>query len=146
MLRFVLLHHECPHGKPRPSHGDLMLEAEGGLLTWALAELPCDWRAAATAQDEGGRPRLAIASTNSVSAERLANHRLAYLDYEGPLGGDRGCVTRLDRGEVVPVSATADRWQGDLCGQVLAGRILLKRTGGSRLWQLSYRPGKGLTP
>ncbi len=34
---------------------------------------------------------------------RLANHRPAYLDFEGPISGDRGFVTRVARGEVVAV-------------------------------------------
>ena len=33
-----------------------------------------------------------------MDAEVLPDHRLAYLDYEGPISGDRGSVTRWDRG------------------------------------------------
>ena len=45
MLRFVLLLHDCPHDKPRPTHCDLMFEAGDSLATWALATLPSDWQA-----------------------------------------------------------------------------------------------------
>ena len=33
-----------------------------------------------------------------IPCEALADHRLAYLDYEGPISGGRGSVTRWDRG------------------------------------------------
>ena len=44
MRRFVLLLHECPDDRPRPTHCDLMLEYGETLQTWSLGELPCDWR------------------------------------------------------------------------------------------------------
>ena len=47
MARFVLLYHDCPNDHPRPSHYDLMLEANGALRTWAIAALPCSWGATA---------------------------------------------------------------------------------------------------
>lgn len=56
-----------------------MLEHEGVLVTWALAELP----------------RVG----SSIAATQLANHRLAYLQYEGAISGDRGEVWRIDEGE-----------------------------------------------
>jgi hypothetical protein len=74
MPRFVILDHDWPH-----RHWDFMLEAGGVLRTWRLAAPP--------------EPGCAIA------AEPLADHRLAYLEYEGPLTGDRGRVVRWDRGE-----------------------------------------------
>jgi hypothetical protein len=33
-----------------------------------------------------------------VRAEPNADHRALYLDYEGPVSGDRGTVTRYDAG------------------------------------------------
>jgi len=87
--RFVLLLHECPDERPRPTHCDLMLEAGDELQTWSLATLPCGW---------GGLKGVKFADSNSVAAEQLADHRLAYLDYEGPVSGDRGSVKRLDFG------------------------------------------------
>lgn len=35
----------------------------------------------------------------TVPTQRLNDHRIAYLDREGPLGGDRGEVTRVISGE-----------------------------------------------
>jgi hypothetical protein len=80
MPRFVLLRHECPPTFGKPSHWDLMLEDDGVLLTWSVTTLPV----------AGGVP---------VTAERLGDHRQAYLDYEGPLSGARGEVLRVDAGE-----------------------------------------------
>ena len=89
MPRFVLLRHECPPSLGKPSHWDLMLEREGRLLTWSLLALPLAW---------GG--------DEAIAATRLADHRIEYLDYEGPISGDRGAVTRVDRGEYEAVEET----------------------------------------
>ena len=91
MPRFVLLRHECPPSMGKPSHWDLMLERDGVLLTWSLEALPRAWGgdgASPTQEDD-----------SPLAATRLADHRIAYLDYEGPISGDRGSVTRVDRGE-----------------------------------------------
>lgn len=74
MPRFVILTHDWPF-----PHWDLMLEAGDVLKTWRLLQEPGPGR--------------------EVSAEALADHRLAYLDYEGPVSGDRGSVTRWETGE-----------------------------------------------
>jgi|YNPMSStandDraft_1061717.scaffolds.fasta_scaffold00672_2 hypothetical protein len=78
-LRFVVLEHDSPRGR----HWDLMLEQEGKLRTWALAAPP----------DTAG----------PIPAEALADHRLAYLDYEGPISGGRGQVRRWDAGLYEPL-------------------------------------------
>jgi hypothetical protein len=83
MPRFVVLYHDCPGQQPRPSHWDFMLEAEGVLRTWALERAP--------------------GSAADQCAEPLPDHRIAYLDYEGPVSRGRGVVTRWDAGEF--------RWQ-----------------------------------
>ena len=84
MPRFVILRHDHPRGV----HFDFMLEAGGVLKTWALPEPP--------------RPGV------EMECEALGDHRLAYLDYEGPISGDRGSVVRWDRGEYA-VSGRATR-------------------------------------
>ena len=94
MPRFVLLRHECPPSLGKPSHWDLMLEREGRLLTWSLAALPAAWGVDGAAGEE------------ALAATRLLDHRIAYLDYEGPISGDRGAVTRVDRGEYEAVEET----------------------------------------
>ncbi len=59
-------------------HWDLMLESQGMLLTWRLMSEP--------------------AVGEVVAAEQLPDHRIQYLDYEGPVSGDRGTVTQFEAG------------------------------------------------
>jgi hypothetical protein len=112
MPRFVVLWHECEPtaGRQVDSHYDLMLEADGVLRTWAIARWP-----------EVGE---------SVSAEPLVDHRLAYLDYEGELSGGRGSVKRIDRGEFVQVADADGTWEVELLGSTVMGRY---RLGGGQL-------------
>jgi hypothetical protein len=84
MPRFVILEHDRPE-----LHWDLMLESGSALRTWRLAAPP---------QTPGER----------IAATALPDHRLHYLDYEGPVSGNRGTVKRWDTGhyeQAVPVLA-----------------------------------------
>jgi len=78
LSRFVVLFHAFPPRIHLTSHWDLMLEQDGRLLTWSLPESP-----------EPGK---------TISAKRLPDHRIEYLDYEGPVSGDRGSVSRVLKG------------------------------------------------
>ena len=125
MPRFVVLHHETPPGYPRPSHYDLMLEcgelqSGGALRTWALPGLP--------------------EVETEIVAEELAPHRLAYLDYEGEVSGDRGKVTRVVAGEYVTLEETANLLRIKIAGQNLAGEMLLVRASQeARSWLVTFR-------
>jgi hypothetical protein len=136
MAKFVLLYHECPPDFNRPSHCDLMLEVAGTLRTWAIAALPCAWRATA------GLPSSTDATAaDSVAATQLLDHRLAYLDYEGPVSGERGQVRRLDAGTFVSVKESTDEWIVELTGQRIRGQLKLARVAGeSTQWQLTILP------
>jgi DNA polymerase Ligase (LigD) len=101
MPRFVILTHDWPF-----PHYDLMLESGDMLRTWRLSGPPIEGQA--------------------VIAEPLGNHRLAYLDYEGPVSGGRGRVERWDWGSL--------EWRRDddiievrIVGMRLAGVISLVR-------------------
>jgi hypothetical protein len=76
MPRFVILEHDYPQ-----LHYDLMLESGDVLWTWRLA---CP-------------PQIG----DQQDAERVFDHRLLYLDYEGPISGNRGTVRRRDHGTLV---------------------------------------------
>lgn len=52
-----------------------------------------------------------------LDIERIANHRLLYLDYEGPVSGGRGHVTRWDWGEYRVSGETDSEITVDLRGQ-----------------------------
>ena len=108
MPRFVILHHVCPDGRPRLTHWDLLLEENGHLLAWALEEPP--------------------APSTDIVAERLPDHRLEYLDYEGPVSGGRGSVSRWDHGSYTVVEQRADLLSVDLAGEKFDGRVTLVRS------------------
>src|SRR5947208_419106 len=77
MPRYVILEHDYP-----TLHWDFLLEAGAVLRAWRLAAPPQPDRA--------------------VPAEPSFDHRLVYLEYEGPVSGDRGCVRRWDSGTYTP--------------------------------------------
>ena len=109
--RFVLLEHNHPF-----LHWDFMLEHGGVLRTWRLHEFP----------NSGAH----------VEAERLADHRLAYLDYEGPVSGGRGEVVRRDRGRYETIEAGPGSLLVRLAGRQLRGcaRIVGDVSGGRALF------------
>ena len=74
-LRYVVLRHE----QIDEPHFDLMFETSPGslLATWRSDEWPL---------------------TSRSHLEPLGDHRRAYLDYEGPVSGNRGGVRRVAAG------------------------------------------------
>jgi len=74
-LRYVVLRHD---GIPDP-HFDLMFETAPGsrLATWRCDRWPID---------------------RETPVTKLDDHRPAYLEYEGPVSGDRGSVRRVTSG------------------------------------------------
>lgn len=117
MARFVILEHDYPH-----LHWDFMLEAGPVLKTWRLDRMPTE-------------------KNEEIRAEVLGDHRLAYLEYEGPLSGDRGQVMRRDQGtyEIELGSLTEDYVVVRLLGAKLQGRATLRREG--PLWTLGWQSG-----
>lgn len=112
MLRFVILDHDDPF-----AHFDLMLETRGVLRTWRLY----------------GRPD----SPDAIRAEPIGDHRIAYLDYEGPVGGGRGRVIRWDRGEYEWIDERADRLFLRLFGSICRGQAELAARDGEWHWLYS---------
>jgi hypothetical protein len=118
MPRFVILRHELPAESERASHWDLMFECDGMLRTWAVESEP-------------------IAAIDVV-AEALADHRMHYLDYEGPVSGARGTVSQWDRGEYVLERSGDDHWHVLLRGARLMGRMSLCRCEQDHSWRVSF--------
>ena len=54
-----------------------------------------------------------------------------YLDYEGPISGGRGTVTRWDQGTYSVELWTDDEIIVELAGGKLAGRVELRRQAGA---------------
>jgi len=123
--RFVLLRHECPAEFEKPSHWDFMLERDGVLMTWELRQLPRCWSAALHVESP---------VSPTVPATRLADHRLDYLDYEGPLSDDRGSVRRVDYGTYNLMGEYQGRLCVDLQGLLLKGPMTLSSPDGT--WQI----------
>ncbi|MEX0718693.1 MAG: DNA polymerase ligase N-terminal domain-containing protein [Planctomycetaceae bacterium] len=126
MPRFAILTHDHPF-----LHWDLLLEQGDVLRAWRLLAEPL--------------------SVETIEAEPLPDHRPLYLDYEGPIGGDRGSVTRWDAGtydiraetpaaerHAEPV-ASAERIEIDFAGTRLRGTFVLECRGDED-WQLHSPP------
>jgi hypothetical protein len=111
MPRFVVLTHDHPF-----LHWDLMLEEGEILRTWRLAQPP----------DAEG----------PIDAEALPDHRLAYLDYEGPVSGGRGTVERWDVGTYELAQFAADRLQVRFAGRRLSGDATIAREQCGVAWVL----------
>jgi hypothetical protein len=114
MPRFVVLTHDFP-----TLHWDFMLEHGDALRTWRLARAPLELA--------------------PVAAEALPDHRLHYLDYEGPVSGNRGEVRRWDAGEFTWEEATERQVRVRLAGQRLRGTATLVAAGGRCLeWEFYF--------
>jgi hypothetical protein len=117
MPRFVLLEHDHP-----TLHWDLMLECGDALRTWRLDRVPT------------------VAAT--ISVEPLPDHRLAYLEYEGPVSGDRGTVRRVDAGKFTRLASGSDAVNREtsefqLAGTRLRGTATICSESGLLEWQPS---------
>jgi hypothetical protein len=110
MPRFVILEHDWPQ-----RHWDFMLESGSVLRTWRL-----------TAPPEPGQ---------TVAAEVSFDHRLAYLDYEGPVSGGRGSVLPWDGGTFTWQVDEPERVVVRLCGGRLQGEAELRRSA-CKQWSL----------
>ena len=118
-MLFVLLEHTVEHPR-RGVHWDLMIELPGRekLATWRLTHDP-------------------TTPAGAIEAVRIGEHRRVYLDYEGDLGGGRGCVRRVDRGESLLLESSSDRIVVELRGAALRGRYEIALAGeGARLRRL----------
>jgi DNA polymerase Ligase (LigD) len=118
MPRFVILEHDHPH-----LHWDLMLETGGALRTWRLPSPP--------------------QADQVIPIEPIGDHRLIYLDYEGPVSGNRGSVRRRDWGTFAAVRDDPRLLAVDLHGQRIQGRLELFEDEHDR-WQLRFIPTSGI--
>lgn len=88
--QFVVLLHEMPSDSDRASHFDWMFELDGSLRTWAVE----------TNNDiESFLSKPSPSKRFCWSATKLANHRIDYLEYEGPVSNNRGQVSCRLKGE-----------------------------------------------
>lgn len=94
MSRFAVLVHDFP-----VLHWDFLLENGSGCRTWRLLSEPGE--------------------TSTIAAQPLPDHRLLYLEYEGPVSRDRGTVAAFDRGTFEWISNGPERLEVVLKGDRL---------------------------
>lgn len=95
-----------------PTHYDLMIEDGSALATWQFADPPID-------------------ADGSMRCGRIADHRPAYLTYEGPISGGRGAVSIFDGGRCEVFARGPARWRVRFGGKRLAGTWELHRDEGA---------------
>lgn len=103
--RYVVLFHRQQAG----DHFDLMIENGETLATWKM-EQPSE-----------------NATAEGISCRRLGGHRREYLEYEGPISGERGSVTRHDEGQCEFEKQDESVWCGRFDGKKLSWRFELRR-------------------
>lgn len=107
MPRYVILYHQQHSAETDLTHWDLMLEKDGLLRTWKLPQSPTP--------------------SKPLTAIPLPDHRIAYLEYEGPISGDRGQVSQFDSGTYQgSLPSSKDSFSIHLAGRVFRGRLLLE--------------------
>jgi len=116
MPRFVVQEHT----RQEQVHWDLMLEKGNCLATWQVPARVGDW------------PK------GAISCRKLADHRLRYLTYEGPIGGGRGDVQIVESGTYEELEMGEDCWQDIVKGQIIRGRLELKHRAEDR-WELEFQ-------
>lgn len=137
--RFVILLHQSP-GPGRQDHWDLMLEDKGRLVTF---EIPVG--ALSPTPGPSGESRF--------SGLRLADHRQAYLDYQGPVSRDRGNVQQVTAGHyslcgtssVGDLVEACDVVQIRISSPLLAGKLFFfAENGPQSRWGFAWRPQSNL--
>ena len=112
MPRYVILYHQRISGDEDLTHWDLMLETNNVLRTWKITAAP--------------QPGLAH------EAIPLPDHRIAYLDYEGPISGNRGKVHQLDSGTFSGTVPRSDEtFSLQINGHMFQGTLTLEPSPGS---------------
>ena len=115
-MRFVILTHDRPF-----PHWDFLAESGGVLRTWRLLAEPT--------------------ADTDIPAEPNFDHRLFYLDYEGPLSGDRGSVSQWDTGSCEWLADELDRVEIALWGSKLVGRAVIRPNNGAWALRVTAPPG-----
>ncbi len=115
MPRFAILAHDQPF-----PHWDLFLEAGPVLHSWRILE--------------------PLGPGRTVPANAIGDHRLIYLDYEGPVSGDRGRVTRVDSGTFDWVENQSRHVVIRMSGTIFVGELILTASQDDWTATFTFRP------
>ena len=111
--QFVIQEHKTTAGV----HWDVMLENEGILWTWRVKIHPSQIR------------------DKPVTAERIFDHPLRFLTYEGPVQNGTASVTIVDKGLLCFQQSNKQAIAFELKGKILTGPFTLQLTN-TPLWTL----------
>lgn len=100
-----------------PSHWDMMFEQGESLRTWSIV----DW----------------LVEGQPISAQSKPDHRLAYLQYEGPVSGNRGEVCRVVAGEYHPRLDHAGQYNVSIVSGPLQGELRGTQVGDA--WEFVFQ-------
>ncbi|HTV48756.1 MAG TPA: hypothetical protein VMG59_09975 [Phycisphaerae bacterium] len=117
------------HSRQQDVHWDLLLELpERALLaTWQMHTDPAGWNGSSKGEF-------------STTVRALPDHRRIYLEYEGPISGDRGQVTRVEEGQFQLLEIMENKLVMELSGKSFHGRIeLTLMDSAAGLWQLCVK-------
>ena len=112
--KFVVQKH---HRESEPTHWDLMLERDGILETYRLAEPPEKWR------------------KRAIEAVKIFDHPLKFLSYEGCVNDGKGRVEIADCGTYHLIKKDESQKHISFAGKLLNGEFQLCLIEGNK-WEL----------
>jgi hypothetical protein len=115
--RFVILEHSGTAAYKPGIHWDLLCEEGNSLKAWEFSQ------------------PIAI-SPQRITA--LPPHRTFYLQYEGPISGERGSVRQIASGDYELLEDSPNAWTVRLSSSSLDGVLRLKRL--SDNWEANFEP------
>ena len=115
--QFVIQQHTTPDGV----HWDLMLEMDDCLWTWRLAVPPAEIK------------------NKIISAERIHDHPLRFLTYEGPIQNGTGSVKIADRGSYQLLEQADNTLTFQSQGKILKGTSTLSKALNTPFWTLQHQ-------
>ncbi|MGK7879965.1 MAG: DNA polymerase ligase N-terminal domain-containing protein [Crocosphaera sp.] len=107
MLKQFVFHHHTGYGQP---HYDLMLEHGETLATWQLTI-----------------PLSEIQEEQAIIVQKIQDHRLIYLSYEGTISKGRGQIKKVDFGDYKLLINEIFHWEFLLYGQHSTAYYKLKK-------------------
>ena len=115
MAPFVILEHTCLDS----CHWDLMLRDGEILATWQVNKPLRDW------------------GETALDCQKIADHRLVYLDFEGHLTLNRGKVKQVAVGKYDLKQKKPGFWQVFLQADTIKGILELKKSDKNQ-WKLVF--------